>query len=92
MIICNDNTRVYVGEYRILQIVRGGKVSWYANLNCNSLENIRSWTVVLYGQSLLHRLFHWKSFIVTNQFAKATKLFHLERFAIYGIYTYIGNG
>ena len=37
-----------------------------AKLNCNSLENICGWTVVLYGQSLLHRLFHWKSFVVTN--------------------------
>ena len=29
-----------------------------AKLNCNSLENIRSWMVVLHGQGLLHRLFH----------------------------------
>ena len=29
-------------------------------LNCNSLENFHSWTVVLYGQGLLHRLFYWK--------------------------------
>ena len=44
----------------ILQIVQGGKFSWYAKLNCNLLENINGWMVVLYGQSLLHRLFHWK--------------------------------
>ena len=56
-----------------------------AKLNVNSLESIRGWTVVLYGQSLLHRLFHWKSFTVTNQSAKTTKLFHLKRFAIYGM-------
>ena len=49
----------------------------------NSLENIHSWTVVLYGQSLLHKLFHWKSFWVTD---RSTKLFHLIRFAIYGSY------
>ena len=53
-----------------------------AELNCNSLVNICSWTVVLHGQSLLHRLYHWKSFVVT---AKTVKLFHLERFAIYFI-------
>ena len=50
----------------MLQIVQGGKVSQYAKLNCNLLENICSWAVVLYGQSLLHRLFHWKNFTVTN--------------------------
>ena len=37
-----------------------------AKLNCNLLENICGWTVVLYGQTLLHRLFHWKSFTATN--------------------------
>ena len=42
-----------------------------AKLNCNSLETIHGWMVVLYGQSLLHRLFHWKSFTVTNRSAKA---------------------
>ena len=45
-----------------------------AELNCNSLENIHSWTVVLHGQGLLHRLFHWKSFVVTNQSIKTVKL------------------
>ena len=29
-------------------------------LNCNSLENIHGRMVGLYGQSLLHTLFHWK--------------------------------
>ena len=54
----------------------------FAKLNCNSLENIRRWMVVLYHQSLLHRLFHWKS-VVTNYSTKTTKLFHLEQFAMY---------
>ena len=45
-----------------------------AKLDCNSLENIRGWMAVLYGQSLLHRLFHWKSFVVTNWSMKTTKL------------------
>ena len=35
-----------------------------AKLNYNLLETISGWTVVLYGQSLLYRLFHWKSFTV----------------------------
>ena len=39
-------------------------------LNCNSLENICGWTVVLHDQGLLHRLFHWKSFVVTDQSTK----------------------
>ena len=39
-------------------------------LNCNSLEYTYSWTVVLHGQGLLHRLFHWKSFTVTNRSTK----------------------
>ena len=30
------------------------------------------------------KLFHWKSFAVTNYSAKTTKLFHLKQFAIYG--------
>ena len=57
-----------------------------AKLKCYSLENIRSWTVVLYGQSLLlHRLFNWKSFVVTDQSMKTTKLFHPKQFVIYNI-------
>ena len=35
-----------------------------AGLNFHSLENIHGWTVVLHGQSLLHKLFHWRSFAV----------------------------
>ena len=50
----------------------------------NSLENIHGWTVVLYSQSLLHRLFYWKSFAITDRFVKTTKLFHLKQFAIHG--------
>ena len=53
-----------------------------SKLNFNSLENIRGCMVVLYGQSLLHRLFHWKSFAVIDQSAKTVKLFQLEWFAI----------
>ena len=37
-----------------------------AKLNYNLLENILGWTVVLYGQSLLNELFHWKSFTAPN--------------------------
>ena len=51
---------------------------------CNSLENIHGCMVILYGQTLLHRLFHWKSVTVTDQSTKIAKLFHLEQFAIYG--------
>ena len=47
-------------SYRILQIVQGRKVSRYVKLDFNLLENICGWTIVLYGQSLLYRLFHWK--------------------------------
>ena len=59
-----------------------------AELNCNSLKNIHGWMVVLYGQSLLHGLFHWKSFTVTDRSAKTAKLFHLEQFAIYVQYMF----
>ena len=52
-------------------------------LNCNSLENIHSW--FLYGQSLLHRLFHWKSFAVTDRSALIVKLFHLKQLTICSI-------
>ena len=47
-------------------------------INCNSLENILGWMVVLYGQSLLHMLFHWKSLTVTNRSTQTAKPFHLE--------------
>ena len=56
-----ENMVSSMATYHVLQIVRGGKVLQYARINCNSLENIHGWTVVLYGQSLLHKLFHWKS-------------------------------
>ena len=43
-----------------------------AKLNFNSLENIRGWTIVLHEQGLLHRLFHWKGFVITDQSMKTT--------------------
>ena len=59
----------------------------------NLLENIHGCMVILYGQTLLHRLliFHWKSFTITNRSVKTKKLFHLEQFAIFGnlVYAYI---
>ena len=56
-----------------------------ATINCDSLENIHGWTAVLYGQSLLHKLFHWKSFMVTNWSVKTAKLFYLKWFTAYSI-------
>ena len=43
---------------------------------------------MFYDQSILHRLFHWKSFAVTHRSAKSAKLFHLKRFAIIIRYLY----
>ena len=54
-------------------------------INCNSLENIHGCMMIWYSQTLLHRLFHWKSFAVADQSMKTAKLFHLEQFAIYGM-------
>ena len=48
------------------------------DLNCNLLENTSGGTAVLYGQSLLHRLFHSVSFVVTDRSVKTVKLFHIE--------------
>ena len=45
---------------------------------CNSLENSCGYTSILYSQSLLHKLFHWKNFAITDQSAKAAKLLHFE--------------
>ena len=56
--------------YSVLQIALSWKSFTVANLKCNLLEKIHGWMVLLYGQSLLHRLFHWNSFTVTNQSAK----------------------
>ena len=73
--------------YCILQIVQGGKVSRCPKLNCNSLENICGWIQSCMAKAYhIARLFHWKSFAVTDRSAKTAKLFHLERFAIYGIH------
>ena len=55
-----------------------------ANLNCNSVENISGWTVVLCGQSLLHRLFHRKSFMATDQSMNTMKTFPPQTISIYG--------
>lgn len=60
-----------------------------AKLKSNWLENIHGCMVVLYGQSFLHRLLHWKSSVVTDQFPRTVKLFHMQQFAIYGVYTQI---
>ena len=83
IIMCTELCTCTMSPFHILQIIQGGKVSRYAKLNCNLLENIHGWTVVLYGQSLLHRLFHWKSVVVTDRSMKTTKLFHLAQLAIY---------
>ena len=56
-------------------------------LNCIILESIWGWIVILYGQSLLDRLFHWKSFTITDRSTKTVKQFHLKQFAMYGMRT-----
>ena len=63
------------------------KLKNFAVVASNSLENIHGCMVILYGQTLLHRLLHWKSFVVIDRSTKTAKLFHLEQFAIYGIAT-----
>ena len=45
-----------------------------AKLNYILLENICGWMVVLHGQNLLHTLFHWKSFAVTDRSTKTATL------------------
>ena len=59
-------------KYRTLQIARGGELSWYAELNCNLLENFCSYMHRLLC-SYMYRLFHWKTFAITDQFAKTAK-------------------
>ena len=73
----------------ILQIIRGGKVL-HVKLNCNFLENIHSWMVVLYGQGLLHRLEKFCSYWSIHG---TVKLFHLKWFAIgcYQSLVYVHN-
>ena len=39
----------------------------------------------MYDQSLFHRIFHSKSFMVTDQSVKTTEFFYLKRFALYGM-------
>ena len=74
--------------YHIL-IIGSRKLSQYAEFNCNLLKNFRDYTLVLCSQSLLHRLFQRKSFVITNQSVKTTKFSKIpicEQFAIYGKY------
>ena len=59
-------------------------------MKCNLLENIHSCMAVLCGQTLLHRgiiTISLENFFAVLWFStKTTKLFYLERFAIYGTY------
>jgi len=59
-----------------LQTIQGGKLSRYPELNCNSLKNFS----FRHQFCILHRLFHLKSFAITNLSAKTAKVFHLKWF------------
>ena len=56
------NMKSFRRDSHILYIVRWSFT--VVELNFNSLENFHGLMVVLHGQGLLHKLFHWKSFVV----------------------------
>ena len=64
-------------NYRALQIVQGGKLLWYAELNCNSLENFRGRTLVVYSQSLI-QVISLEKLANADRSAKNAKLSHHE--------------
>ena len=45
-----------IPRMRYCKLLEVGKNFAVAELNCNLLENIHGWPVVLHGQGLLHRL------------------------------------
>ena len=52
--------------------------------NCNLLENICGWMVVLNGKAYYTSyVFHWKSFTVTDRSMKTVKLFTLNIYSSY---------
>ena len=71
---------------RTLQIICGRKLLQYAEVNCYLLENFCCWTSVLYSQTLLHRLFYWKSFPIADRAAKTAKLSH-HQYTVVHIYS-----
>ena len=59
-----------------------------AELNFSSLENIHGWMVVLHGQA--YSTSHFTGKVLRYQSIRETvKLFHLKRFAIYGMYKFL---
>ena len=55
--ICHHSMIPCFGEGLILYIANRSRWNFAGvKLNCNLLENIRGWRVVVHGQSLLHRL------------------------------------
>ena len=64
VILTFSNTEVLIRKYTELPYIANcsrWKSFMVAELNFNLLENFHGWTVVLHGQGLLHKLFHWKS-------------------------------
>ena len=61
------------------------KIAIHANSFLHSLKYLYN---AILQRIIKRKLFHWKSFAVTNYSAKTAKLFHLEQFAIYGIAIY----
>ena len=53
-------------QYQTLQIVRGGKLLRHTKFYFNSLEDFHSYMPILYNQSPLYKLLHWKSFAITD--------------------------
>ena len=77
---CTSKTTTYVVVYIMWILYIANRSRWKSfihvvvKLKCNSLENIHSLMMFLYGQGLMHRLFHQKSSVATNQSIKTSKL------------------
>ena len=74
-------------NYRILQIVRGGKLSWMQNKIQFAGKHSRFTVRDLYSL-ITPAEFDYKSFAIVKGTVKNTKVFHHEQFAIYDMYLY----
>ena len=71
--------------YYILQIVQGGKVAWFSQIDLQP----QMFSSEIIGMATHTTMEPWMFSSELQLSSTTVKLFHLEQFAIYGIYTYI---
>ena len=81
------HTHIYAHTYRIMQIVRGRKLSRLHDL---FVIRRKTFAIVQQFETPYNRKkkICWKTFAIRGLSAKTAKVFHRERFALYGIYAH----